>query len=165
MQEEKLKSADRSQVWVELKQILISYALVGFVALIVAVAVVLFLSMKQQPPIIILSTVLVFVAGFIGFLYYSTKNHLKDLIAGVKYTYDTPITAKASRTDWGWHGNPAADAAARPHIITYILSLDEVEVHVSEEMYNSVSVGDKVWVHVTPYSKLILGLDKLPIKV
>ncbi|SFG45140.1 hypothetical protein [Pontibacter chinhatensis] len=165
MREEKLSSTDRSKVWLELKQLLISYVLVGIVALMVAVAVVLFLSMEQQPRIIILSAVLVFVAGFLGFLYYSTKNHLKDLIAGVKYTYDAHITAKESNTNWGWHGNPAADAAAQPQLSMYTLSIGEHKINVGEEMYNSVCVGEKVWVQITPHSKLILDLHHEPLQV
>ena len=165
MQEEKLSSADRNKVWLELKQILISYVLVGIVMLLVTAAVVLFLSMKQQEPVIILSAVLVSVAGFIGFLYYSTKNHLRDLVTGVKYTYDVHVTAKASNTNWGWHANPAADAGSQPQLTTYTLSIGEQKINVGEEMYNSVRVGDKVRVQITPHSKLILGLSEEPMKV
>ncbi|OKL41987.1 hypothetical protein [Pontibacter flavimaris] len=160
MQEEKLSSADRNKVWLELKQILISNALVGIVMLLVTAAVVLFLSMKQQTPFIILSAVLVSVAGFIGFLYYSTKDHLKDLVTGVKYTYRAHVTAKEAITNWGWHGNPAADATSQPHLIKYTLSVDDKKLNVREEVYNRFDVGDKVWVHITPNSKFILELCK-----
>lgn len=165
MQEEKLTSADRNKVWLELKQILISYALVGIVMLLVTAAVVLFLSMQQQPPSIILSAVLVSVTGFTGFLYLSTKNHLKDLITGVKYSYQAHVTAKAANTNWGWQGNPAADAASQPQLITYTLAIGEQKINVGEEMYNRVCIGDKVWLHITPYSKLILDLHHEPLQV
>ncbi|RDV13372.1 hypothetical protein DXT99_20350 [Pontibacter diazotrophicus] len=161
---EKLNSADKSKVKLEMKQVLVSYLAIGIIVAIVTAASAIFIQKNDNLPIgkgtVITLLLLTIVSGFAAFLYCAVKDYLKDLKSNSKRVYSGQITDKPTNTNWGWHGNPAADSNSQPKLIEYSLVVDSQRVRVEEEEYNRVEIGDRVSLHFTSESNILLEVKK-----
>lgn len=161
---EKLNSADKSKVKLEMKQILVSYLAVGMIVAIVTAASVIFIQKNDNLPIgkgtAIALLLLAVISSFAAFLYLAIKDYLKDLNSDSKRIYSGQITDKPTNTNWAWHGNPAADSNSQPKLVEYFLVIDSQRVNVDEEVYNRFEVGDRVNLHLTTQSNMLLGVTK-----
>lgn len=161
---EKLNSADKSKIELEIKQVLISYLAIGIIVAIVTAASIVFILKKDNLPIgkgtAIAVLLLAVVSGFAAFLYLAIKDYLKDLNSDSKRIFLGQITDKPTHTNWGWHGNPAADFNSQPKLVEHFLVIDSQRVRVEEEEYNRFEIGDRVSLHFTSESNILLNVKK-----
>ncbi|MCX2739582.1 hypothetical protein [Pontibacter anaerobius] len=157
---ESLSNTDRWRIWLEIKQDLVGYAATGLVRVILTVALIIFFLQKGVGTDRIALLVLLLCLASVGGLFLLIRRYLLDLFNGTKYVYLGKITDKATRTHWGWHGNPAADATSQPNVTEFVLAVDEKEVKTEQSLYELLGIGDNVWVHIAPVSRLILALRR-----
>ena len=161
---EKLNSADKSRVKLEMKQVFVNYLAIGIIITIVVAAAIIFIQKNESLPIekgtAITILLLAIVTGYAAFLYQAIKHYLKDLKSDSKRICSGQITDKPTNTNWGWHGNPAADSNSQPKLVEYFLVIENHRVSVEEEIYNRFEVGDRVCLHFTTHSNTLLGVTK-----
>lgn len=161
---EKLNSADKSKIKLEMKQVLVSYLAIGIIIAIVVTAAIILVHKSDKPPIekgIAVNVLLLSVAfGFAAFLLYALKNYLIDLKSNSKSIYSGQITAKPINTNWGWHLNPIVDANSQPKLVIYFLVINNQKIRVEEDEYNRFVVGERVSLHFTTKSKMLLAVTK-----
>ncbi|WP_242917416.1 hypothetical protein [Pontibacter liquoris] len=164
MEIEKLNSADKSRVKLEIKQVLVSYLAIVLVLSIVIAAAIIFIQKNARIPIekstAITVLLLAAVLGFAAFLLHAIKDYVMDLKSDSKRIYSGQITDKPTTTNWGWHGNPGADSNSQPKLVEYFLVIDNQRVNVEEGVYNSFEIGERVSLHSTTQSKTLLGVTK-----
>ncbi|MCJ8164912.1 hypothetical protein MKJ04_08650 [Pontibacter sp. E15-1] len=161
---EKLNNADKSRVKLEMKQVFISYLAIGIIVAIVTSACIIAIQKYDNLPIgkgtAITLLLLAVVSGFTAFLYFAVKHYRKDLNSDSKRIYSGQITDKTTNTNWGWHGNPAADSNSQPKLVEYFLVIDSQRVCVEAEEYSRFEIGDTVSLHFTSESNILLGVTK-----
>ncbi|WP_242918409.1 hypothetical protein [Pontibacter liquoris] len=161
---EQLNSGDKSKVKLEIKQVVVSYIAIGIILAIVAAAFTIFIQKNDTLPIekgAAITLLLLFVVSvYAAFLYLAVRDYLKDLKSDTKKIHSGQITDKHTNTNWGWHGNPAADSNSQPKLVEYFLIIDSQRIHVEEEEYNKFEIGDRVSLHFTSQSSMVLGVTK-----
>jgi hypothetical protein len=164
MEKGKLNSLENSTIKLEIRQILLSFLALGIIVFIVASSLIMFLQRSEdlhlEKGFAITFVVFVSAAGFLGYLYFSVKDHLSDLRSGLKNTYAGQITEKYTNTNWGWHGNPAADATSQPKLDEYFIVAANQKVSVPKQDFDRLNVGDIVKLNISPRSNILLGIIK-----
>ncbi|GAB3831304.1 hypothetical protein [Pontibacter rugosus] len=164
IEEEKLNSTDKSRIKLEMKQVIISFLAVGIIIAIIIGASIIYIQMSDRQLIVKSTAVsillLVVVSGFAAFLYHALKAYLQDLKNDSKRTYSGQITDKPTNTNWGWHGNPAADSSSQPKLIEHFIVVDNQRIQVEEEVYGRFEVGDWVSMYFTTQSSILLEIKQ-----
>ncbi|WP_299760461.1 hypothetical protein [uncultured Pontibacter sp.] len=161
---EKLNNADKSKIKLEMRQVLVNYLAIGIIVAIVTAAFVILIQMHDNLPIgkgtaktLLLLAV---VSGFAAYLYFAVKDFLKDLNSDSKRIYSGEITDKPTNTNWGRHGNPAADSNSQPKLVEHFLVIYNQKIRVAEEEYNKYEVGDRVSLYFTSESNILLEVKE-----
>ena len=159
-----LNKADKKKIWFEIKQVLVSYLAVGIVLLIICAAAVIFILkyevLQLRREFVVPLIVTGFIGGFVGFLINSIQPYLKDLKYGFKNIYSATIIDKVKNTNWGWHGNPAADFNSQPKLEEFFLVTDDQKIFVEKEEYNKFNIGDRINIGISVGSKILLDITK-----
>ncbi|WP_276496293.1 hypothetical protein [Pontibacter litorisediminis] len=159
---EKLSRADKRKIKRELKQVLVSYAASGVIVAIVLAAASIFIITHASFPFgkdtAITALHLATVTSFAGLLFQATKKYLRDVRSGTKRTSSGIITDKYTQNNWGWHGNPAADAGSRPRLVEFFLVINNQRIQVEEEAYSTHEIGEQVKLYFSLRSNILLGI-------
>ncbi len=161
MKVEPLNSHDKGKIKLEMKQVLVSFFAVGIIVAMVTAAAIIFIHRSENRGTLIGILLVLVASGFAVSVYYEVRHYLSDLKSKLKKVYSAQVTDKAIHTIWGWHGNPGADANAKPKLTTYFLLLDQQKVQVEEEMYSRVEIGESVLLHYATKSNTLLAITKI----
>ncbi|MBJ6117489.1 hypothetical protein JAO76_04765 [Pontibacter sp. BT310] len=164
MEIEKLNSFEKSRINLEIKQALLSSLALGVIAIIVASSLTIFFlrsdNLHLEKGLAITFVVFVAATGLLSYFYLSIKDYLADLRSGSKNTYVGQITGKSVNTNWGWHGNTAADAISQPKLDEYFIVVGPQKIFISKEDFDRLNIGDIVKASTSIKSNIFLGVIK-----
>lgn len=159
-----LNESDKYKLKQQLTECIAGYLVLGIVVQIIMLAVLAaIMSLEASPFNTFFTAGILFslsILGFLVFLLWMVRPYLRDLRNDTKLVLEEKITDKKTETNWGWHGNPAADATSQPKITSHTLYFETFSLSVSEDTFKLFKAGEKVCISFAAKSNAFLGIEK-----
>jgi hypothetical protein len=161
-----MSKEERKSIQSELIQILVSYSVMAFIAMIV-ICTIGAIIVKSDIDFIVNNRDYILAAFFsavffllIFSIWKSIRNEISDLVSGKKHVFIGKLTDKKTTDFTGFHNNHIVDKSMRPIYTEFKFILGDKELSVEEIHFDQFNIGDEIELSQGIYTHKLFNIKK-----
>ena len=162
-----LNQYNRKVLRENITQILAMFLMVAFASSLVLVAIYVVFRNNQSLNLpfhtiwIFWFSILIFLIVYGYFLFKQLKLPLIDFFKGKKKTQIVMLRSKRKNIKYTYHANTIVDFKQQPVLNEYFFKLDDFELQVNQEEYNTFNDGDTIKLSYAYYSNKLIQIESV----